>query len=93
MWKLGFPWAKKSHYHPDPTLLKYMVCSGCGHLILTGQVRNKLVIVFDKSTGTTITHNEVYGESCAPSWDTKEIGMDGKIRYYKNGALCQTDES
>lgn len=83
--RFTLPWAKKNHRHPDPTLRKYGVCSGCGHLILRGQVRNKLVIVTDKSTGTTIEHNENYGKSCAPSWDSKEIGIDGKVRYYKDG--------
>ena len=84
--KIRVPWAKRSHTHPDLTLLKYGVCSGCGHLILMGQVRNKVVRVLDRSKGGTLEWNEIYGESCAPGWDTKEIGMDGKVRYYKDGA-------
>ncbi len=84
--KFGFPWAQKNHSHFDPTL---SVCSGCGHLILTGQIRNRLVIVFDRSKGGTITHNENYGESCAPDWDTKEIAMDGEVRYYKAGVRIE----
>uniref|UniRef100_A0A6M3XU32 Uncharacterized protein n=1 Tax=viral metagenome TaxID=1070528 RepID=A0A6M3XU32_9ZZZZ len=87
--RFGLPWAKKKHYHPDPTLFKYGVCSGCGHLILMGQVRNKVVIVGNKSTGITITHNETYGESCAPPWDAKEIGADGEVRYYKAGVKIE----
>lgn len=82
--KIKFPWAKRNHIHPDPTLLKYGVCAGCGHLILMGQVRNKIVRVLDRSKGGTIEWNEVFGESCAPEWDTKEIGMDSEIRYYKD---------
>lgn len=83
--RIKFPWAKRKHTHPDPTLLKYGVCSGCGHLILMGQVRNKRVRVFDRSKGGTVEWTETYGESCAPEWDTREIAMDGEIRYYKDG--------
>ena len=91
--KFELPWAKRNHYHPDLSFLHltlYTVCSGCGHLILIGQVRNKSVRVLDRSRGGTIEHTEVYGESCVPSWDTKEIGMDGEIRYYKDGARVET---
>ena len=87
--KFEFPWAKKKHYHSDPTLFKYGVCSGCGHLISMGQIRNKRVQVLDRSQGGTITSTEIYGESCAPVFDTKEIGMDGEIRYYKDGAQIE----
>lgn len=82
-WQL--PWAKREHYHPDPTLIKYAVCSGCGHLILIGHVRNKAVRVLDRSKGGTIERNELYGESCAPQWDIKEIAIDCKVRFYKDG--------
>lgn len=81
--KLQVPWAKRKHSHSDPTLLRDSVCSGCGHLILTGQVRNKLVHVSDRAKG--LEYNEVYGESCAPGYDLKEIAIDGAVRFYKNG--------
>lgn len=80
-------WAKRNHTHPDSTLLKYRVCSGCGHLILIGQVRNKVVRVLDRSQG--MEWNEIYGESCAPKWDIKEIGIDGEVKYYAGGKQCK----
>jgi len=87
--KLRF-WAKREHTHPDPTFLKYGVCAGCGHLILMGQVRNKRVRVIDRSQG--LEHYEVYGESCAPEWDTKEIGIDGEVKYYKDNICIKRSE-
>lgn len=90
---IKFPWAKRDHTHPDPTLSKHGVCSGCGHLILMGQVRNKVVRVLDRSQGGTIEHNEVYGESCAPEWDTREIGIDGEVRYYKGNVQLNRSEA
>lgn len=83
--KLEFPWAKRKHYHADPSFLKYTTCSKCGHVLLTGHVDNKKVQVIDRSGDGTITHNEIYGLSCAPSYDIKEIGIDGKVRFYRNG--------
>ena len=80
-----WPWAKRKHYHPDLTLTKYATCAGCRHLILVGHVENKEVEVFDRSKGTTISHIELYGKSCAPGYDRKEIALDGKIRFYKDG--------
>lgn len=79
------PWAKREHTHLDSTLSKYTVCSGCGHLILMGHIRNKIVRVLDRSSGGTIEWNEIYSESCAPQWDTKEIAIDCAVRYYSKG--------
>jgi len=81
--KIQLPWAKRNHYHSDSTLLKYGVCAGCGHLILTGQVRNKHIRVLDRVRGLEL--NENYGESCAPNYDLKEIGLDGEVKYYEKG--------
>ncbi len=83
--KIQFPWAKRHHYHADPTLMKYTTCSKCRHVLLTGHVDNKRVTVVDRRRGGTITHNEIYGLSCAPDYDRKEINIDGKIRFYKDG--------
>ena len=83
--KLQFPWAKRTHYHSD----KYGVCSGCGHIILTGQVRNKRVIVFDRSKG--MEYHETYGESCALDYDRKEVAIDGKVRFYKEGNEVESE--
>ena len=81
--EIKFPWAKRNHIHPDPTFWKYEICSGCGHLIRRGQVRNKRVQVRDRVRG--LSWSEIYGESCAPDWDIKEIAIDGQARYYKEG--------
>lgn len=80
MW---IPWAKRNHYHSDPTLLKYGVCSGCGHLILVGQVRNKYIRVIDRIQG--LEFKEIYGESCAPGYHLKEIGLDGEVKHFEKG--------
>lgn len=78
-------WAKREHSHPDLNpLRRYATCAGCRHLILIGHVDNKHVIVLDRSGGGTVTWTETYGKSCAPDYDTKEIGIDGETRYYKN---------
>ena len=81
--KIEFPWAKRNHCHADFAFLKYGVCSGCGHLVLMGQVRNKYVQVMNRVKG--LEFNEIYGESCAPNYDLKEIGLDGEVKYYKKG--------
>jgi len=48
-------------------------------------VENKEVRVIDRSKGATIEHLEVYGKSCAPEYDLREIAIDGKERFYKDG--------
>ena len=77
--KIRFPWAKREHSHPE-FIFKYIVCAGCGHLLLNGHRRNKEVQVHDRGKGWG---TETYGESCVPDWDIKEIGIDGKVKYYK----------
>ena len=89
--KLQFPWAKRKHYHGDPSFLKYTTCSKCRHVLLTGHVDNKRVQVIDRRGGGTITHNEIYGVSCAPGYDRKEIAINGKIRFYKEGNEVDSD--
>ena len=83
--KIQFPWAKRQHYHADPTFLKYTTCAKCHHLLLIGHVDNQRVKVIDRSHGYTATHTELYGKSCAPQYDQKEIAIDGAVRLYKDG--------
>ena len=95
MKKLQWPWAKRKHSHPAP-LCECSVCSGCGHLILIGHVRNKQVKVIDRSQygGLTVTHIETFAHSCAPAYDVKEIGLDGKERFYvKNPETGEVKET
>ena len=81
--KIQLPWAKRKHYHGDPTLLKYVTCAKCRHLLLVGHVENQRVEVVDRSKG--VSYTELYGKSCAPEYDRKEIALDGKVRFYKEG--------
>ena len=89
---IKLPWAKREHSHPDPGFWRYGVCSGCGHLILMGHVKNKGVKVTDRFEGFTTIRQKCYAFSCAPPWDTEETAIDGKVRYYKDGKEVQ-DES
>ena len=89
---MKWPWAKRQHYHADQGFLIYVPCSKCEHLILAGHVDNKRVQVIDRSGGGTITHNEIYGLSCAPDYDLKEIGIDGAVRFYKDGKDIEKDQ-
>ena len=75
------PWAKRNHYHPD-YLWKYIPCSRCKHLLLFGHVENKIVRVLDRREGSERT--EIYGPTCAPDYDIREIGIDGQTRFYKD---------
>ena len=90
--KLQFPWAKRKHYHADPSFLKYDTCAKCRHLLLIGHVENQRVEVIDKSKGVTLSYTELYGKSCAPRYDRKEIAIDGKIRFYKEGNEVESYE-
>ena len=74
-----FPWAKRKHYHPDPTVLKFSTCSKCGHLILSGHVWNKAVV--RKSQG--IEAGAIFGKECAPSYDEVHRLADDSVRYYR----------
>lgn len=82
--KLRF-WAKREHYHREflDNITKFTRCAGCGHILLMGHVDNKRVRVVNRMEGTE--HCEIYAGPCIPEWDMKEIAIDGKIRYYKNG--------
>jgi len=53
-------------------------------------VENQIVEVIDRSRGTS--HIELYGKSCAPRYDRKEIAIDGKIRFYKEGNEVESYE-
>lgn len=81
--KLRFPWAKRFHFHPqEPRVGAISVCAGCGHLVFHGHKENKIVWCMDRRRGT-LTYHKTYGKSCAPEWDTEEIGLDGEVRYFK----------
>ena len=80
--KIRFPWAKREHSHPE-FIFKYIVCAGCGHLIPNGQIGNKMVRICNETRWGKMEWMETYGESCVPDWDIKEIGIDGKVKYYK----------
>ena len=84
-WFSQWLWTMLKHNHPNTSLFRDSVCSGCGHLILTGQVRNKEVHVLNRQEGWEQT--KTYGESCAPAWDMEEIGIAGEVRHYKEGKL------
>lgn len=89
--KLQWPWAKREHYHLDPTFLRYNVCSNCGHLLLTDHVENRRVEVHDRHR--CVFFNEIYAKGCAPNYSRKEIGIDGEASYYreKNGIWVEVD--
>ena len=81
--RIRAPWAKRYHVHPSR--LDYATCAKCGHVILIGHVRNREVKVTDRSKGYIEQRYQLYGESCAPAWDTEEIALDGKVRHYRDG--------
>ena len=81
--KLQLPWAKRKRHHADPALLKYVTCTKCHHLLLAGHVDNKRVQVIDRKRG--VNYHELYGKLCAPEHNLKEIAIDGKVRFYKEG--------
>lgn len=77
---MGFqwPWAKRDHYHPDRTLLRYDTCERCGHLILASHV--SVVSVRVQSGG--LGGGFLCGAGCTPNYDYIDIGVDGKPSYY-----------
>jgi len=74
-----FPWALQKHYHGDPTLSKYAVCSRCGHLILTGHVSNGRVSI--RAWG--ITWSAAYSKACAPTFTHLELAPDRTVHAYQ----------
>lgn len=74
------PWATKRHYHGDPTLLKYGVCSKCGHLILNGHVNNQVVSI--RAWG--MTWGATYAKQCAPCFDHLELAPDRTVHAYND---------
>ena len=77
--RLRWPWASREHRHSGyvsqaENLMRYEVCSRCGHLLLSGYVTVwRVAIDCQGVTGTM-----VYGRSCAPAYDKLVLGLDGK---------------
>lgn len=82
---MNLPWAKRKHYHGVAMLTRLTTCAKCQHLLLIGHTTNKEVQVIDRSSGGTITHTEIYGKTCAPNYDLRDIAIDGEIRFYSKG--------
>ena len=73
-----FPWALRNHYHGDPTLLRYGVCSRCGHVILMGHVENHKVSI--RAWG--LTWGATYSKGCAPAFTHLELAPDKTVHAY-----------